>query len=197
MTRKNERGAGRKPGLTVEQIIEIRKRRSMRESVTALAKEYGVSRQTLSAYLNAPEDDGLENIYRTYKRWAILNREFRKNCPVQDYVLRMEYMCEDELCSVILVDFLNQKIEVINKTEEVIHQAFGVKVKPDWDDFEYFLESRCFPKSRAMLKSILRELGLDSYDPLAIIEKTQGRMAEDKQWIHLIYYRPTENGNIY
>ena len=62
---------------------------------------------------------------------------------------------------------------------------------------EYFLESRCFPKSRAMLKSILRELGLDSYDPLAIIEKTQGRMAEDKQWIHLIYYRPTENGNIY
>ncbi len=194
---RNERGAGRKPGLTMEQMIEIRKRRSRGESVTALAKEYGVSRQTLSAYLNAPEDDGLENIYRTYKRWAILNREFRKNCPIQDYVLRMEYMCEDELCSVILVDFQNQKIEVINKTEEVIHQAFGVKAKPDWDDFEYFLESRCFPKSRAMLKSVLRELGLDSYDPLAIIEKTQGRMAEDKQWIHLIYYRPTENGNSY
>ncbi|MBR5799903.1 MAG: Hin recombinase [Lachnospiraceae bacterium] len=192
MVMKNERGAGRKPGLTPEQIAEIKKRRSRGEAVTALAKEYGVSRQTVSAYLNAPEDDGMENIYRTYKRWAILNREFRRNCQVQDYVLRMEYMCEDVLCSVILVDFQRQRVEVINKTDDVIHRAFGVKVKPDWEDFEYFLESRCFPRSRAMLKSVLRDLGLDCYDPLAIIEKTGGRMAEDKQWINLLYYRPTE-----
>ena len=40
------------------------------------------------------------------------------------------------------------------------------------------------------MKDILRDLGLDSYDPLAIIEKTKGRMAEDKQWIRLRYYRP-------
>jgi hypothetical protein len=26
-------------------------------------------------------------------------------------------------------------------------------------------------------------LGLDEYDPLAIIEKTGGRMAEDQQWL--------------
>ena len=195
MTVKNERGAGRKPGLNAEQLAEIKRRRSTGESVTKLAEEYGVSRQTLSAYLNAAEDDVMENIYRTYKRWAILNREFRKNCQLQDYVLRMEYMCEEKLCSIILVDFRKQKIEVINKTDEVIHQAFGVKAKPDWGDFEYFLESRCFPRSRDQLKSVLRDLGLDSYDPLAIIEKTGGRMAEDKQWINLIYYRP-ENQNI-
>lgn len=189
MATQNERNAGRKPGISNEQLTEIKKRRTNGESVTALAKEYGVSRQTLSAHLNAT-DDVKDNIYCTYKRWAILNREFRKSCQLQDYVLRMEYMCEDELCSIILVDFRQKKIEVINKTNEVIHQAFGVKAKPDWEDFEYFLESRCFPKSRDHVKSILQELGLQSYDPLAIIEKTGGHMAEDKQWINLIYYRP-------
>ena len=79
---------------------------------------------------------------------------------------------------------------MINKTDEVIHQAFGVKAKPNWEDFEYFLESRCFPRTRDHLKLVLRDLGLDSYDPLAIIEKTEGRMAEDKQWINLMYYHP-------
>ena len=58
------------------------------------------------------------------------------------------------------------------------------------EDFEYFLESRCFPRGRDYMKDILRDMGLDSYDPLAIIEKTKGRMAEDKQWIRLKYYRP-------
>lgn len=190
MAGQNERNAGRKPSLNQEQLAEIRRRQSDGETITGLAREYGVSRQTLSAYLNAPDDDVMENIYRTYKRWAVLNREFRKDCQLQDYVLRMEYMCEDELCSVILVDFMREKVEVINKTDEVIHQAFGAKARPDWEDFEYFLESRCFPRSRDHMKSILRDLGLDNYDPLAIIEKTGGRMAEDKQWLKMAYYRP-------
>ena len=190
MAGQNERNAGRKPSLNQEQLAEIRRRQSGGETITGLAREYGVSRQTLSAYLNAPDDDVMENIYRTYKRWAVLNREFRKDCQLQDYVLRMEYMCEDELCSVILVDFMREKVEVINKTDEVIHQAFGAKARPDWEDFEYFLESRCFPRSRDHMKSILRDLGLDNYDPLAIIEKTGGRMAEDKQWVKMAYYRP-------
>lgn len=190
MAGQNERNAGRKPSLNQEQLAEIRRRQSGGETITGLAREYGVSRQTLSAYLNAPDDDVMENIYRTYKRWAVLNREFRKDCQLQDYVLRMEYMCEDELCSVILVDFMREKVEVINKTDEVIHQAFGAKARPDWEDFEYFLESRCFPRSRDQMKSILRDLGLDNYDPLAIIEKTGGRMAEDKQWVKMAYYRP-------
>ena len=190
MAGQNERNAGRKPSLNQEQLAEIRRRQSGGETITGLAREYGVSRQTLSAYLNAPDDDVMENIYRTYKRWAVLNREFRKDCQLQDYVLRMEYMCEDELCSVILVDFMREKVEVINKTDEVIHQAFGAKARPDWEDCEYFLESRCFPRSRDHMKSILRDLGLDNYDPLAIIEKTGGRMAEDKQWVKMAYYRP-------
>lgn len=35
------------------------------------------------------------------------------------------------------------------------------------------------------MKLILRELDLPFYEPLLIIEKTQGRMAEDNFWIKI------------
>ena len=190
MTINNPRNAGRKPMISDEELEEIRKKREKGVSVTELAKEYGVSRQTMSSYLNMNQEDSKELIYRTYKKWVEVNKDFRSFHRVQDYLLRMEYMCGDELCSSILVNFEKKEIAVINHTGDVIHRAFGVKAKPDWEDFEYFLESRCFPRGRDYLKDILRDLELDFYDPLAIIEKTNGRMAEDKQWIRLMYYRP-------
>lgn len=191
MTTWNARNAGRKPSINEKDLEKIKERRQQGESVTKLAEEYGVSRQTMSAYLNRVDTtDYNEIIYNTYKKWVEINRDFRKSFHMQDYLLRMEFMCEDELCSSILVNFKDKQIEVVNHTSDIIHQAFGVKAKPDWDDFEYFLESRCFPRGRDHMKDILRALGLDSYDPLSIIEKTGGRMAEDKQWIRLKYYRP-------
>lgn len=48
-----------------------------------------------------------------------------------------------------------------------------------------FLESRCFPKSRDKMKLILKDLDLPFYDPLMIIQKTEGRMAEDHFWIQI------------
>ncbi len=190
----NERNAGRKPSISREQLEEIRIRHEKGETITKLSSEYGVSRQTLSAGLNdLKRDDAMDKVYHTYKKWAALNREFHKKCNVSEYLLRMEYMCENELCSVILVNFAKKEIKVINRTDEVIHQAFGAKAKPDWADFEYFLESRCFPRGRDRMKCILRDLGLESYDPLTIIEKTKGRMAEDKQWLRLSYYQESHS----
>lgn len=191
MTGHNTRGAGRKPSITKTQIAEAKRRRENGETVTKLAEEYGVSRQTMSAYLNGPENKvQAEQIYRTYRAWAVLNKEFHRPDSIQDYHIRMEFMCEDKICTVILVNYKNKEISIVNKSDNVLHRAFGVKVKPTWEDFQYFLESRCFPKTRDHLKSILQDMGLDSYDPLAIIEKTKGRMAEDRQWIRLSYYRP-------
>lgn len=187
----NARNAGRKPSINDSELEIIKTKRENGAPVTQLAEEYGVSRQTMSAYLNRNEtNDYNELIYKTYKKWVEINKDFRKSFRMQDYLLRMEFMCEDELCSSILVNFKDKEIRVVNHTSDVIHQAFGVKAKPDWEDFEYFLESRCFPRGRDYMKDILRDLELDSYDPLAIIEKTKGRMAEDKQWIRLKYYRP-------
>ena len=48
------------------------------------------------------------------------------------------------------------------------------------------LESRCVPRQRDGLSHYLTELGLDHYDPLEIIRKTAGRMAEDHFWIKIL-----------
>lgn len=49
-----------------------------------------------------------------------------------------------------------------------------------------FLKDRCVPQERDGLKYYLSDLGLDCYDPLAIIRKTEGRMAEDSCWIKIV-----------
>lgn len=188
MGKLNERGAGRKPALSKEQLYEIKKRRDRGESVTALAKEYGISRQALSGYLNKKESDE-EVICRTIRRWAQLNRRFQ-NVNVREYTMRMDFMCGDECCTEILIDFKEQRIAIQNDTEDLLHRAFGIKAKPTWEDFEEFLESRCFPRTREGIFLILDDLGLDFYDPLSIIEKTRGRMAEDEQWLRIRYLAP-------
>ncbi|MDE5932816.1 MAG: Hin recombinase, partial [Lachnospiraceae bacterium] len=53
---RNERGAGRKPALSAEDVKIIRERHETGATVTALAKEYGISRQVLSGYLNQNND---------------------------------------------------------------------------------------------------------------------------------------------
>lgn len=189
MAKFNERGAGRKPLFTVEEIDRIKERHKAGETLTALAKEYKVSRQTLSAYLNRKETEN-EQICNTIRRWAEINRRFR-GIDVTEYRMRMDFMCQDELCTTILIDFAKRKIAVRNETEDMIHRAFGMKAKPTWEDFEEFLESRCFPRTREHLRLVLEDVGVDSYDPLAIIEKTRGRMAEDLQWIKIVYLSPT------
>lgn len=162
----NTRGAGRKPQLSKTEIEEIKIRRGNGETITALAAEYGVSRQTLSGYLNKQEE-------------------------VVDYALRMDFMCGEECCTVIHVDFKREEIAILNTTEDIIHRAFGIKVKPTWEDFTSFLEERCFPRSRDHLRMVLQDLQLDSYDPFAIVEKTKGRMAEDDQWLRITHLDTT------
>ena len=52
-----------------------------------------------------------------------------------------------------------------------------------WEDYQHFLEDRCIPKTRAGLQEYLEAIGVDSYEPLEIIRKTQGRMAGDDLWL--------------
>lgn len=188
MGKVNERGAGRKPMFSEAEIARIKERHEQGETITALAKEYGVSRQTLSAYMN-PKNPEMEQICATVRKRMELNHRFRDVHTV-DYTMRMDYMCEDECCTVILVDFKNERIAVQNETDDIIHRAFGIKAKPTWEDFMEFLESRCFPRTRDKLRLVLEDVGVDSYDPLAIVEKTKGRMAEDLQWIKITYLAP-------
>lgn len=91
----------------------------------------------------------------------------------------------DTLCSTIYADFTGQTVAVENQSVPLVKTAFGNNPLPSWEDFHRFLEERCIPRQRAGLREYLEALGLDDYDPLAIIEKTGGRMAEDQQWLSM------------
>lgn len=156
--------AGKKNSFTQSQIAEILALHDQGEKIAAIARKYQVSRQT---------------IYNQIKR-----AHHFSNDP--DVKMRMNFMNHNELCTIIDIDFMHEKIKIQNYTDRIPLRAFGVVTDPSWKDFEYFLEDRCFPKTRDHAKEILREMGVPFYDPLLIIEKTKGYMAGDYQWILIL-----------
>ncbi len=90
---------------------------------------------------------------------------------------------KDALCSTIYADFTWRTLVVENQDVSPVKTAFGNIQIPTWEDFQRFLAERCVPQQRAGLREYLEALGLEEYDPLSIIEKTGGRMAEDEQWL--------------
>ncbi len=105
--------------------------------------------------------------------------------PARTYPLRMYYMFKDKLCTLLDVDERNRKVVIKNYTDKVMFRAFGVVESPAFEEYEEWLESRCFPRERDKMKLMLGELDLPFYDPMLIVEKTQGRMAEDDFWIKM------------
>ncbi len=102
-------------------------------------------------------------------------------------VFEYRYYNGDQLCSRIMADFTAYSIRVENQQDAlVVHMAFGVTPNPSWPDFMAFLEERCVPSTREGLGDYLSTIGLDRYDPVSIVAVTQGRMAEDKQWLEVV-----------
>ena len=157
--------SGRKPIVADEEYQEMLALAAKGASVSELAEKYNTSRQVIGRYLNRRPEYG--------------------------YTVRLTYMNKQFPCTVIDADYLNKKIKIQNRTDDLLHRAFGVNESPSWSDYEAFLESRCFPRSRQNLKELLSDMGLDSYDPLQIIEKTQGRTYDDFQWIKTKHYPRT------
>ena len=58
------------------------------------------------------------------------------------------------------IDFRHEKIAIRITQKKIPLRAFGVVEHPTWDDFTWFLESRCFPKTRDHAKDIFKEMGL-------------------------------------
>ncbi len=97
----------------------------------------------------------------------------------------LSYYDGDTLCTKIAADYQEKSVCIENYVPNVLKTAFGNNVEPTWGDYQFFLEERCIPKSRAGLREYLEAIGVDEYDPLEIIKKTAGRMAEDQQWIEV------------
>ena len=99
--------------------------------------------------------------------------------------LRVWYYFRSTVCTVIDVDELNRKVSVRNYMDNPLFRAFGRNTEPSYEEYEEFLESRCFPRTRDKMKLQLKEMDLPFYDPVLIIEKTEGRMAEDEFWLRM------------
>lgn len=78
-----------------------------------------------------------------------------------------------------LAEESQQRIKITNFVQDPLFRAFGRNEHPTCKEYEEFLESRCFPRTRDKMKIMLKTLELPFYDPFLIIRKTQGRMAED------------------
>ena len=101
-------------------------------------------------------------------------------------LLILYYYDGNKLCTKICADQTTHQLAIENEVSSPLSTAFGVNRKPTWDDLQTFLKDRCVPQERDGLKYYLSDLGLDCYDPLAIIRKTEGRMAEDSCWIKIV-----------
>lgn len=160
---KNSRNAGRKKKFSEADILNMRASQAAGVTINEIARRYGTSRQVVSKYLGEKPHAGC--------------------------TMRITYMYRHRPCTVIDVDFLHENIYIQNKTDDILHRAFGANEKPAWRDFELFLQERCFPETRGLLRKELERLGVDHYDPLQIVEKTNGRTAEDNMWLKFQYYR--------
>ena len=158
---RNPRGAGRKKKFTLDEVIAMKAMQQDGMTEAQLAERYRTSRQTIST-----------NFRRLY--------DFTEHPTANS---RIFYMHGDTLCTVIDVDHRNEKVYVKNLTEKPLLTAFGRKGEPTWQDYQLFLTERCFPQSRAHSRQILRDLGLDFFDPESIIQKTRGRIAGDRHWM--------------
>lgn len=103
-----------------------------------------------------------------------------------DWQLNLKWFLDTTLLADIFVDLNQQQIKVVNYTDNDILRPFGNIEKPNWNDFEKFLESRCFPQNRHNLKKLLKNYGLPGYDPLTQVEFFEGRTAEDPMHIQFI-----------
>ena len=156
--------SGRKNSFTPPQVAEILALQDQGEKIASIARKYQVSRQT---------------IYSQIRRAHHFSDD-------PDVKMRMNFMNHNDLCTIIDIDFMHEKIKIQNFTDKIPLRAFGVVENPSWADFEYFLEDRCFPRTRDHAKDLLREIGVPFYDPLLIIEKTKGYMGGDYQWILIL-----------
>lgn len=156
----NDRNAGRKHKFNNNDVKMMLNYISNGMRISDVAKKYGTSRQVIGRYINRRE----------------------KN---DNPILRMYYMNKNRVSTVIDADFKNKKVKIQNRTNDNLARAFGVIENPTFEQFEDFLESRCVPRTRANIRYLLKDMGLDSYDPMQIIGVTNGKLHGDPYYIKI------------
>lgn len=97
--------------------------------------------------------------------------------------MEFDYMYKDTLCTHVMCDGNNIKIE--NKVKNISLTAFGVADVVTPNDVYDLLCERCFPETRVNCSELLEDMGIQEYDPIEIIKQTHGAMCSDYFWIRL------------
>lgn len=171
---------------TAKEIKRIRKQLGLTQKEFAVL--VGCSKSSIERWetSTSPIEGPIVLLLRMLERYPEYLGEI--SVPEKVYPLRLWYMHEQKVCSIIDVNELSKQVHVTNYIDNPLFRAFGNVEEPDYDMYTEFLESRCFPKSRDKMKLVLADLALPFYDPFMIIERTEGRMAEDNFWIRIERY---------
>lgn len=95
--------------------------------------------------------------------------------------LEFEILNRDDVIAHVVLDGFDVSVEYFS--DFFLDRPFGNKLPPTFNQLYDYFESRCVPRTRGDIDDILEILGLDSYDPLAIVKITHGVMNEDFEWI--------------
>lgn len=169
--------------ITSEEIRDIRKMLGLTQA--EFANLMGCSKPTVVRWEASPDPIAGPIVCAVY---AIKSEQsFREKVvlPSMKYRLRLLYMYKEQLCTIIDVDEINERVDIINYNDNIFFRAFGANTNPSYQEYQEFIESRCFPRTRDKMKLILKDLNIPFYDPLMIIEKTKGKMAEDDFWVKM------------
>lgn len=167
--------------ITSDELKMFRKNIGMTQK--EFAELMGVSKPTVERWENSDKKITgpvvmLVDMLSEHGEWLEERRVPERKCP-----LRLWYMYKDKKCTLVDVDDIGQKVFVKNYVDNIMFRAFGANEDPTYEEYKEFLKSRCFPETRDKIKIQLEALGLPFYDPMMIIEKTKGKMAEDDFWI--------------
>lgn len=164
------------------------------DEIVKIRKNLKLTQKELASFLNIDEKTlrNWENSNLPIKSTAVPMLVMLKYNPnlIDKYTLnehengiRVFYMHEEDICAIIDVDYKNNTVKVKNYVDNPIYKPFGRNNSPTMEDFEEFLKDRCVPSDRYDIKTYLKDLDIPFYDPLLIVEKTNGRSVEDNFWL--------------
>ena len=162
-----------------EEIHALRKRLNLTQR--DFGALLGVSAKTIERWES--EDKPVTGPVVTLARilWEYPQIVERLEVPKKEMPYRFWFCWRDYRCTLIDVDDKKRQIRVKDFTLDHTKKAFGVVSRPDYEDFEELVATRCGIGGNSLqLKNVLKENGLTAYDPLVILRNTQGRLPDDE-----------------
>lgn len=85
------------------------------------------------------------------------------------------WYCNGQLTAVVTADYTQKTVEVKNLVNDSYYLPFAPDIKPSFTQWQAVLTSHCPSKNNAFIDQFLESIGLDHYDVLEIIKKTNGK----------------------